>query len=47
MLLLEKQPSGKFATPEDIGELAAFLCSSAAAQITGEDIAMDGGWTAV
>ena len=46
-LLLEKQPSGKFATPEDIGELAAFLCSSAAAQITGEDIAMDGGWTAV
>ena len=45
-LLAEKQPSGAFATPGDIGELTAFLCSNAAAQITGEDIAIDGGWTA-
>ena len=30
-----KQPSKTFATPEDIGELAAFLCSKAANQITG------------
>ena len=45
-LLLEKQPSGDFATPSDLGELTAFLCTSAANQITGEDIAMDGGWTA-
>ncbi len=34
-LLAAKQPSKTFATPEDIGELAAFLCSKAANQITG------------
>jgi 3-hydroxybutyrate dehydrogenase len=34
-LLAEKQPSRTFAKPSDIGELAAFLCSSAANQITG------------
>ena len=34
-LLASKQPSKTFATPEDIGELAAFLCSRAANQITG------------
>lgn len=45
-LLSEKQPSGQFAQPEDLGDLAVFLCSKSANQITGEDIAMDGGWTA-
>ena len=35
-LLASKQPSKTFASPEDIGELAAFLCTKAAAQITGE-----------
>jgi 3-hydroxybutyrate dehydrogenase len=45
-LLMEKQPSGQFATPEDIGGLASFLCSDAASNITGEDFAVDGGWTA-
>jgi 3-hydroxybutyrate dehydrogenase len=45
-LLMEKQPSGEFATTTDLGELTAFLCTGAANQITGEDIAMDGGWTA-
>jgi 3-hydroxybutyrate dehydrogenase len=34
-LLSEKQPSLEFATPEQIGALAAFLCSDAAAQIRG------------
>lgn len=32
---------------QDIGELAAFLCSPAAAQITGAAISIDGGWTAI
>jgi 3-hydroxybutyrate dehydrogenase len=45
-LLAEKQPSQEFATPEQIGALAAFLCSDAAAQIRGASITVDGGWTA-
>ncbi|MBL9140716.1 MAG: 3-hydroxybutyrate dehydrogenase [Phycisphaerae bacterium] len=45
-LLSEKQPSLEFATPEQIGETVAFLCSPAAHQIRGASIAVDGGWTA-
>jgi 3-hydroxybutyrate dehydrogenase len=45
-LLAEKTPSQKFATPEQIGELAVFLCSDAAAEIRGSAISIDGGWTA-
>ena len=45
-LLAEKQPSGEFATPEQIGQLAGFLCSDGAAQITGAALNIDGGWVA-
>jgi 3-hydroxybutyrate dehydrogenase len=45
-LLGEKQPSKQFATPEQVGGLAAYLASDAAAQVTGTDIPIDGGWTA-
>src|SRR5215469_6069530 len=45
-LLSEKQPSHEFATPEQIGALVVFLCSSAAAQIRGAALTVDGGWTA-
>jgi 3-hydroxybutyrate dehydrogenase len=45
-LLGDKQPSLEFATPEQIGALAAFLCSNAAAQIRGAALPIDGGWTA-
>ncbi|MFM7344358.1 MAG: 3-hydroxybutyrate dehydrogenase [Tagaea sp.] len=45
-LLSEKQPSKEFATPEQIGGLAAFLCSPAADQIRGANFSIDGGWTA-
>ena len=45
-LLSEKQPSHEFATPEQIGALAVFLCSEAAAQIRGTALPVDGGWTA-
>lgn len=45
-VILAKQPSKEFATVEQIGGLAVFLCSDAAEQITGQPIAVDGGWTA-
>ena len=43
-LLAEKQPSGEFATAEQIGQTVLFLCSQAADQITGSALALDGGW---
>ncbi len=45
-LLAEKQPSLEFTTPEQLGGLAVFLCSDAAAQMTGVSLPVDGGWTA-
>ena len=44
-LLCEKQPAGEFATVEQIGALAVFLCTPAAAQIRGAALTVDGGWT--
>jgi 3-hydroxybutyrate dehydrogenase len=44
--LAEKQPSLEFATPAQIGAIAAFLASPAAAQIRGASMTVDGGWTA-
>jgi hypothetical protein len=41
-LLAEKQPSGEFVTPEQLGELALFLCSEGAARCA----ARHGTWTA-
>jgi 3-hydroxybutyrate dehydrogenase len=46
LFLAEKQPMGRFTTPETIGATAVFLCSDAAATITGAPISVDGGWTA-
>jgi 3-hydroxybutyrate dehydrogenase len=45
-LLGEKQPSKRFVTPEQLGELAVFLSSDAASNMTGAALTMDGGWTA-
>lgn len=45
-LLAEKQPSGEFVTPQQLGEMALFLCSDAAAQVRGAAWNMDGGWVA-
>ena len=45
-LLAEKQPMLRFTTPENLGALACFLCSDAAATMTGEALPMDGGWLA-
>jgi 3-hydroxybutyrate dehydrogenase len=46
-VMLKRQPSKEFATVQQMGGTAAFLCSDAAAQITGTTISVDGGWTAL
>ncbi|WP_438956841.1 3-hydroxybutyrate dehydrogenase [Cognatiyoonia sp.] len=46
-IILERQPSKEFATVEQLGQTVNFLCSSAADQITGTTISVDGGWTAL
>lgn len=46
-VMLKRQPSKEFATTEQMGGTAVFLCSSAADQITGTSISVDGGWTAL
>jgi 3-oxoacyl-[acyl-carrier protein] reductase len=43
--MLEKSGARRMATPEDIAELAVFLCSGRARQIQGTAIAVDGGST--
>ncbi|MCW9044185.1 MAG: 3-hydroxybutyrate dehydrogenase [Pseudopelagicola sp.] len=46
-VMLTRQPSKEFATVEQLGGTTVFLCSDAAAQITGTTISVDGGWTAL
>ena len=46
-VMLARQPSKEFATVEQIGGTVIFLCTDAAAQITGTTISVDGGWTAL
>jgi len=43
---MANSPAGTWGKVEDIGSLALFLCSDAAAYMTGNDILIDGGWTA-
>ncbi len=45
-VLLAAQPTKEFVTAEQVAALALFLCSDDAAQITGANIPIDGGWTA-
>lgn len=45
-VLLKNVPNKRFASVEEIGALAVFLCSAAGGPITGTAIPVDGGWTA-
>lgn len=38
-------PAGRLVTPEDIGEVAAWLCTDAARMIVGQTIEVDGGYS--
>lgn len=44
---LSRVPLGRWGKVEEVGRLAAYLCSEDAAYITGTDILIDGGWCAV
>ena len=45
-VLLAAQPTKTFVTVDQVAALAVFLCSDAAANITGANLSVDGGWTA-
>ena len=45
-VLLVRQPTKRFVQPAEVGAMAVFLCREEAANITGANMSMDGGWTA-
>jgi 3-hydroxybutyrate dehydrogenase len=45
-VLLEAQPTKEFVTVDEVAAMAVFLCTDAAANITGANMSIDGGWTA-
>lgn len=45
-VILAPQPTKEFVKVDEVAALAAYLCSDAAAAITGAMLSIDGGWTA-
>jgi 3-hydroxybutyrate dehydrogenase len=44
-VLLAAQPTKNFVQPDQVAALALFLCRDEAAQVTGANLSIDGGWT--
>ena len=44
--MLARIPSGRFVTPEEVAAAVVYLASDAAASVTGQTLALDGGLTA-
>ncbi len=45
-VMLASQPTKQFVSVDQVASLALYLISDSAAQITGANLSMDGGWTA-
>jgi 3-hydroxybutyrate dehydrogenase len=45
-VMLVAQPTKQFVTSDQVAAMCVYLCSDAAAQITGANFSIDGGWTA-
>lgn len=45
-VMLVAQPTKQFVTSDQVAAMAVYLCSDNAAQITGANFSIDGGWTA-
>ena len=45
-VILAAQPTKQFVTVDQVAAMVVYLCSGAAAQITGANLSIDGGWTA-
>ena len=43
---ISRIPLGRWGKPEEVGQLAVYLCTEESGFITGADILIDGGWTA-
>lgn len=43
--LAERSPAGRIAEPEEVASVVAFLLSDGASYVSGQTVAIDGGWT--
>jgi 3-hydroxybutyrate dehydrogenase len=45
--VLDRQPTRRFSSVDEIGAMAVYLASDAAGNVTGTNLSIDGGWTAL